>query len=359
MRLTSTVLLLLFVSFASHSGARAMDRVRVSPDGRNFELTPSGVKFVPWGLNYDHDRDHRLLEEYWDNEWPMIEADFAEIKAYGANVVRVHPEISVFMLAPDKPNPHALAQFARLLKLAEKHELYLDITGASCYREKDVPAWYDALSEEARWDAQAVHWESLAKVCANSPAVFCYDLMNEPVVPAPGEKAKSWYLEPFAGMAFTQRISLDTQGRSQEEIALAWIRKLTAAVRKHDTNAMITVGLLDWSLPGHERYTGFDPVKTGPEVDFVSVHIYPASGKIDEALETLKKYDVGKPIVLEEVFPLACTVDEMKDYVERTRPVADGWISFYWGATIEEYEMAAEHDQRVGPWLKWWTKQNK
>ena len=46
-----------------------------------------------------------------------------------------------------------------------------------------APPWYDALDESARWDAQAHFWEAIAEQCKTSPAVFCYDLMNEPVVP--------------------------------------------------------------------------------------------------------------------------------------------------------------------------------
>ena len=40
-------------------------------------------------------------------------------------------------------------------------------------------------------EAQARFWEAVATRCAGSPAVFCFDLMNEPVVPGgrrePGE----------------------------------------------------------------------------------------------------------------------------------------------------------------------------
>src|SRR5689334_6678812 len=64
--------------------------VRVSADKKGFVLDPSGQPFVPWGVNYDHDATGRLLEDYWDDEWPAVEGDFAEMKALGANVVRIH-----------------------------------------------------------------------------------------------------------------------------------------------------------------------------------------------------------------------------------------------------------------------------
>jgi hypothetical protein len=62
----------------------------VSKDKKGFVLQPSEKPFVPWGFNYDHDEKGRLIEDYWEGEWPKVEADFAQMKKLGANVVRVH-----------------------------------------------------------------------------------------------------------------------------------------------------------------------------------------------------------------------------------------------------------------------------
>jgi hypothetical protein len=59
-----------------------------------------------------------------------------------------------------------------LLKLAEKHGIYLDITCLACYRKNQRAAWYDVLPDKERWAAQARFWESVADTCAASPAVF-------------------------------------------------------------------------------------------------------------------------------------------------------------------------------------------
>ena len=78
--------------------------VRVAQDNRSFVLHPSGQPFAPWGLNYDHDEQGRLLEDYWEKEWPKVEADFQEMKHLGANVVRVHLQVGKFMASPEKAN---------------------------------------------------------------------------------------------------------------------------------------------------------------------------------------------------------------------------------------------------------------
>lgn len=66
-----------------------MPWVRVADDKCAFVLSDSGKPFVPWGFNYDHDEDGRLLEDYWDKAWPKVEEDFQEMKQLGANVVQV------------------------------------------------------------------------------------------------------------------------------------------------------------------------------------------------------------------------------------------------------------------------------
>src|SRR4051812_5160113 len=159
----------------------ALERVQVSPDARGFVLAPSGRPFHPWGLNYGN--AGRLIEDYWETDWPTIERDFHEMNAAGANVARVHLQLGKFMSAADRPNDRALEQLGRLLDLAERTHVYLDLTGLACYRKADVPDWYDGLAERERWAVQSRFWDAVAGRCAESRAVFCYDLINEPLVP--------------------------------------------------------------------------------------------------------------------------------------------------------------------------------
>src|SRR5688572_25408202 len=67
--------------------------ILVSDDGKHFVLSGSGLKFTPWGFNYDHDRTNRLLEYYWTEEWNAVASDFQEMKALGANTVRIHLQV--------------------------------------------------------------------------------------------------------------------------------------------------------------------------------------------------------------------------------------------------------------------------
>jgi hypothetical protein len=326
-------LLILTVSTAQ-AQLDAMPWVQVSKDKKGFVLEPSARPFVPWGFNYDHDAKGRLIEDYWEDEWPTVEAHFGQMKKLGANVVRIHLQLGKFMDGPDKPNGKALDRLGKLLDLAERQRLYLDLTGLGCYHKKDVPAWYDKVSEKDRWAVQARFWQAVAGRCATSPAVFCYDLMNEPVVP--GGKGNQWLGPPFGGNYFVQFITLDQKDRPRPDIARQWIHHLTAAIRMKDKRHLITVGLVDWSLDRPGLTSGFVPDKIADDLDFVSVHLYPKQGKIKEALETLAGFAVGKPVLIEETFPLACSPKELEEFIDGSQKYAAGWIGFYWGRSPEE-----------------------
>ena len=191
------------------SSAADLEWVRVSEDAKGFVLAESRRPFIPWGFNYDHEGDGALLEDYWDDKWPTVESAFREMKELGANVVRIHLQFGKFMESPTEPRQHSLDQLARLVRLAEQTGLYIDLTGLGCYHKQDVPEWYDKLPEQDRWAAQAVFWEAVAKTCADSPAIFCYDLMNEPVVPGGDKKRDDWLGPGFGDKHFVQFIALD------------------------------------------------------------------------------------------------------------------------------------------------------
>jgi len=354
---TAAVVLVFLVGAAVHAEPSGMPWVEVGQDRTGFVLTSSRRSFVPWGLNYDHDEKGRLLEDYWESEWPKIEADFAEMKRLGANVVRIHLQFCKFVVGPQQTNPKALHRLSQLVDLAERQCLYLDLTGLGCYHKPDVPAWYDKLDERSRWDVQARFWQAVAGQCARSPAIFCYDLMNEPVVPGGRRKHGDWLGPPFAGKHFVQFNTLDQKDRPRPDIAREWIQRLVAAIRKVDRRHLITVGLVDWSLDRKGLTSGFVPEKMAADLDFLCVHLYPETGKLAEAWQTLKGFSVGKPVVVEETFPLKCLPKELDGFIGGSRVHAAGWISFYWGKPPEDLRRSNEiGDTILLEWLELFEK---
>lgn len=333
--------------------AAGMKTVGVSTNGIRFLLNGTNETFTPWGVNYDHDENGRLLEDYWDTEWPKVQEDFREIKELGANVVRIHLQTGKFMPKPEESDTAALRQLTRLLRLAEECQLYLDITGLGCYHKQDVPQWYDALDEAGRWEVQARFWTAIAETCADSPAVFCYDLMNEPILAGGKKKETDWLAGDFAGSYFVQRITLDLAGRTREQVAKAWVDKLVAAIRKHDKRHMITVGVIPWAHTWPNAKPLFYSKQVSENLDFACVHFYPKKGEVDKALKALAVYDIGKPLVIEEMFPLKCSLEELDTFIDSSRETADGWISFYWGKTIDECRSSGKFsDAILATWLE-------
>lgn len=336
----------------------SLEWIRVSDDGTHFVTAQTRKRFIIWGVNYDRDDGGRLLEDYWGQEWDTVVEDFGEIKQLGANVVRVHLQLARFMKSATEPNAENLAQLAKLVRLAEEKGLYLDVTGLGCYHKQDVPQWYDALEEAARWEVQARFWEAVAKTCRESPAIFCYDLMNEPVFGG-DKKEESWLAKPLGDKYYVQRINLESKGRTRVEVAQAWVKKLTDAIRRIDDRHLITVGVIPWA----QIFKGAKPVFYAPDVgkplDFVSVHFYPKKNAIEESLAAIKVYEVGKPLVIEEMFPMHCSLEEMKAFIDGSRTHTDGWVSFYWGRTIEEYEKAGDlKSALIANWLRSFREQS-
>jgi hypothetical protein len=340
MKRTGLVILALAGLICGGCSRSGLQRIVISPDGKGFVLAESGEPWRAWGVNYDHDHAGRLLEDYWEDGWASVAEDFAEMRELGANVVRVHLQFNRFMRTAAEPNESALAKLGDLLDLAERNGLYLDITGLGAYHKQDTPAWYDALDEKGRWDAQANFWRAVARRCAGSQAVFCYDLMNEPVAPSGKAKEVNWTPGKALGdKHFVQLIGLDQAGRERHQIARQWIEHLSAAIRQVDRHTLITVGLVDWSLdlPGRLR-SGFMPDKIAPAVDFIAVHLYPKSGKLQEDLQTLRAFNVGKPVIVEEMFLLGCSRAELERFIAdaEAQGLSQGWIGFYWGRTAEQ-----------------------
>jgi hypothetical protein len=337
-----------------------MPRVAVATDKQGFVLDPSGRPFAPWGFNYDHDDKGRLIEDYWEDEWPTVETHFGQMKKLGANVVRAHLQLGKFMDGPERPNDKALDRLGKLLGLAERLRLYLDLTGLGCYHKADVPAWYDRLSEKERWAVQARFWQAVAGRCADSPAVFCYDLMNEPVVPGGKREDGDWLGPPFGGKHFVQFVTLDQADRPRPDIARQWAHHLATAIREKDKRHLLTVGLVDWSLDRKGLTSGFVPQKVADDLDFVSVHLYPKKGQVDEALKTLAGFAVGKPVLIEETFPLACSPKELEEFIDRSKKHAAGWIGFYWGRPSEELRRSKTiSDALTLGWLELFEKKAK
>jgi hypothetical protein len=169
--------------------------------------------------------------------------------------------------------------------------------------------------------------------------VFAYNLMNEPLATASKRPPGQW-THPTAmhGQTYVEYINVDPARRKPPEIARAWIQQMVAAIRRHDQRHLITVGLIWVGTVNPEAWSGFPPKEIAPEVDFLAVHVYPDKGKINVALDSLRRYQVGKPVVVEETFPMKCSPAEWRTFLESSRGLAQGWLGQYWSLSPKDIE---------------------
>lgn len=339
--LTCSSSLLTFLFLAGDLRAEQMETVKVAPDHKGFVLVPSGTRYVPWGHNYASVDILKRLGEDPDR----VEREFAEMKAAGTNVARIHPEMPQILSAPGQANPEAIAQIKKLLEIAEKTGIHLKITGLACYQISDRLDWYDSMDEQDRWKTQAFFWETVAQTCAPSPAVFAYDLVNEPA--AVGKPDDGWYTGRMGEVEFCQRLTLTPGNRNGDDLFREWTKLMVASIRKHDTDHLITMGMLPF--PGAYQ-------AAAEQLDFVSPHLYPKSGKVDDEIRLLQQFDWGKPIVIGETFPLSCGADDERDFLLKSREFAHGWIG-HWPdesptelAALKKSGKATIHN---AIWLSW------
>lgn len=369
-----------------------MRRIRVSAGGRGFE-TEQGQPWTPMGVSYFRPGTGWAPQVWKQFDAAAIARDFAKLRELGGNCVRVFLSYGSFLMESNAVDPAGLAKLDQFLALAEAAGLYVHPTGPDHW--EGTPSWAhgDRIADETQLAALEVFWKVVAARYRDRHVIFSYDLRNEPEVgwdsPVLRRKWKQSLLAvhgtPAKAAAFLgvpeERLEgadapapedKNTAGdprvleyqRFRESVADEWTRRQAAAIKSADPRALVTVGLIQWSvpalLPGLRHYSGFNPKRQAPLLDFMEVHFYPLadgfysySGPESEARNLAYGESVvreaaacGKPVVLAEFgwygggkltldkgrHPAATGEQQARfcrRLVETTRGLACGWIN--WG----------------------------
>lgn len=312
--------------------AATLDFVTLSPDKARFVSSTSGTPFIPFGVNYDKDIRARLIEEYWVSDFPRVAEDFREIQALGANVVRLHIQLNRFMLSPTQPNTAALDRLQQLVTLCESLGIRLILTGLGSYRPGDQPSWYTAVTTGERWAIQAEFWRSVAARVRTSPAIFAYDLQNEPIVPADAPLS-AWTGGEICGLHFAHAVAREPGALGPEQLAQDWVRALSTAIRNVDDRHLITVGLLPPELgSGGFSNAVLAPLVQDGSLDFLSVHVYPEANRLGTAYNAVRWHrSLARPVLVEEIYTLGAAAPEVEQFMLDALPEVAGYVGFYWG----------------------------
>jgi hypothetical protein len=296
-----------------------LDRIRVVGDSLYAGRRPWRAWGFNWGLG-DHEPVIAYFDEPSSANLAVLARELRTARRLGANSMRVFLELQHVMQDRRAARPSALAALRRLLTLASREGVYLDITGNLVWRPQLAPDWYDRLAERERWRVQANFWRAVAHAAAGSPAVLCYELTSEPFI----SDAPNWYIGEFGGWWFGQIVA-HPHGRSTRQLARAWTKQLATAVRSQDDRP-VTIGL----IPLIED--GFTATNVADLLDMLVVHQYPRNGEAAHAIAPIQHYaSFKKPVLLGETYPLASDMTTQQAFLVEANRFLVGTFEFFDG----------------------------
>jgi len=382
---------------------RDVPKIRV--EGGRF-VSDKNQLFIPFGVNYFRPGTG-WAPQLWKKFDPgLVRQDFQRMHELGVNCVRVFITFGSFFSSPETLDEAGLSKFDEFLKIAERYGIYVHPTGPDHW--EGVPEWAksDRFSDELFLKAQEQFWRLFATRYRGRNIIFAYDLLNEPGVywdsfhikkrwasylrtkyKTQLDLARAWNCDPqkinwedlkIPDLTDNKTVLLEYQ-QFRENIATEWVKRQTQVIHSVDSNALVTVGLIQWSvpviLPGVQHYSGFNPRKIAPYVDFMEIHFYPlATGFYeyqsheDLTLNLAYAYSLvqecalaKKPVVIAEFgwygggrltidqgkHRPASEVDQAswcKSIIRTTYPVAIGWLN--WG--LYDHPEAKDVSQLTG-----------
>jgi len=297
--------LLLSAQLVAEAGAKNVPKIRVAKDGCGF-VTGNGNPFVPFGVTY-----YRPGTGWAPQVWKKFDAaatrkDFARMKAQGVNCVRVFLSYGSFYHEPGVIDTNGLAKFDQFLAIAEKAGIHVHPTGPDLW--EGPPNWpVGGIGDEKTLGALETFWKMFAARYRGRNVLFAYDLRNEPSVgwEELGSQWNLWLQEKYDSV---DKLNAAWQGKNpvlkfgeipipprtdalkshelldfqsfREHLADEWTRRQSAAIKSVDPDALVTVGMIQWSvpslLPGRvAHYSAFRPERQARYLDFLVVHFYP------------------------------------------------------------------------------------
>ncbi|MFA7005613.1 MAG: cellulase family glycosylhydrolase, partial [Verrucomicrobiia bacterium] len=334
--------------------ADALPKIRVAAGGRTF-VTEAGKPFVPLGVNY-----YRPGTGWAPQLWKQFDAeatrrDLVKLCELGANCVRVFISFGSFYSKPGALDDEGLKKFDQFLAMAEEAGIYVHPTGPDHW--EGLPEWArtDHFADETLLRSLEDFWRLFAVRYRGRNVIFAYDLKNEPSVgwdsadmrtrwnawlkqryASPADAAKAWAVDtatiqwgevavpPKKDAPDSKRL-LDYQ-HFREERADDWTQRQAAAIKATDPHALVTVGLIQSSVPassGGAHSAAFRPSRQAKFLDFLEVHFYPNSRGL---------YDYTKPE--DEQRNLAYLESVVREVAAPGKPVVLAEFGWYGGGAL-------------------------
>ena len=394
----------------------ALGLMAVRPDGQGFVEKPSGRPFTPFGVNY-YDPNTGWAPKIWRQfHTNRVTRHFEVMRDLGVNCARVFLTAATFQPDVNTVDEQALTKLDTLVRIARQSGIRLILTGPDHW--EGSPAYWkpDRFAGERALKALDNFWRAVGQRYRGEPAIFAWDLLNEPHLPWFAEtwrplwnkwlQAKygdwgrlqaAWAGELKEGESWDNVTVPENKASKgnprlldwqmfRESLADEWVRRQVEAIRQADPTHLVTVGYIQWSYPlvrggNPSQYAAFNPQRQSRWLDFMCMHFYPLLGRPLESKEAwdrnlaylqsaLAYCHVGKPVVLEEFGwygggaprgESSLTEDEQDRWIvaeiEATRRLSEGWLSWPFADTPTSTDMSmygglVRPDLTRKPWAK-------
>jgi hypothetical protein len=307
--------------------------IRVSQDGHGFIEGAEGKRFVPFGANY-FDPKTGWAPKIWERyDGERVARQLGQMAEAGLNSIRVFLDQQVLNPAPGEYPGKGFDTVDDLVRLAAKAGVRIIFSGPNTWHGTPAHRRGDMFADPKQIDFALRLWEKIVERWGREPTVMAWDLLNEPMV---GWPLRSEHRLPLWRRHAKEKLGIevgedlpppDPTGRDkkvwgeylrfQEGLATDWVTRQCRAIREAGAGQMISVGLIQWSipilLPGGMGWGGFNPARIAPALDYMSIHFYPMLRNAKAGLEPelavqraylevvlRASYRRRKPLVLEE-----------------------------------------------------------
>jgi endo-1,4-beta-mannosidase len=376
-----------------------MQLIVMRADGCGFIEHDSGHPYIVFGTNY-YDPYTGWAPKIWRQfDAEKVRRHFQVMSTLGVNCARIFLTAGSFQPNAKTIEEKSLEKLDALIKIARETGIRLLLTGPDHWEGQ--PSYWrpDRFAGEAALQALERFWDVVGRRYRGEPAIFAWDLLNEPHLPWFIEqwrpKWNDWLQETYGSWESLKAAWADelTAGERWDNVAVPenrpdsgnlrlhdwqlfrehladhWVCCQVEAIRRADPTHLITVGYIQWSYPlvrpgNPSRYSAFNPHRQARWLDFVTIHFYPTLGNPFGSEENwdrnlgylqavLAYCHTSKPVVLGEYGWYGGGAPQQHPYlseeeqagwlsaeVELSRQLADGWLSWPFADSPESTDIS-------------------
>ncbi len=373
--------------------------IRPNRFGNGFLDSSSGAPFVPMGANYFDPKTGWAPKIWAEYNHERVARQLGQMSAAGLNSIRVFLDVMTLNPKKGQYSEIGFAKVDDMVRIASQNGIRIIFSGPNFWHGMPEHRRGDMYADPAQTDQICALWQVLANRYGHEPTIMTWDLFNEPMVGWPRQRDALFSQARLAKWQQHARAAGFTPGddllaiepaddkdiwceyvRFQESLAEDWTKIQCEALRSAGARQMISVGLIQWSipilLPANLGYGGFRPQRISKYLDYMSIHFYPilmnSQVGIDPELQvqraylqvvTRAAYIQGKPLVLEEfgwkggkavpgetrIWPQEHQTMWGSTLIDATRDVCCGWLN--WG-----YADAADPHADISAASGLWTE---